>query len=848
MTPERWKQVKSLFAQALELPTGQRAAFLDEHSPDAEARAEVESLLQSSEQTGGILEESILEYTLAPRIAGRAEFPQPGDRLGVYTIVQQIGEGGMGAVYQALRDDGEFRKLVAVKILKRGMDTDQVLHRFETEKQILAHFDHPHIARVLDAGITPDNRPFFVMEFYAAVPLDTYCNQQRLSIDGRIQLFLKVCDAVQYAHQNLIVHRDLKPGNILVTSDGEPKLLDFGIAKLLNEEITMTVAGFHLMTPDYASPEQLRGDPITTSTDIYSLGIVLYQLLSGEHPFPRGKRALLTEELESNRRPKPPSTRVKTHEARRAATEERPEAPPLPEGLPNFRRWSSLLRGDLDNIVLKALALEPARRYQSVQQLAADLVNYRQGRPVSAVGEDFVYLLRKFVRRNWLAAGAAASVVVALAAGLTVASYQASVANRQRARAERREGELRQLAQTLVFDLHDAIRTLPGATPVREKLLAKATQALDGISRDAPPRAAARMELAEAYARLGRVQGSPSESNLGDTKASLASFRKAVALLEAVPPEQRNGETLTKLAILYESVSDSLLHLGERPEGHRLVLQAIQLREQAAAADPDSPATRKSLAIAYFSASRLKVDLGDYDEALRLNELCLREFNRIYQAEPGSKAARYNVALALKSLASLQSQKGRYQEAAQSSRRAIELDLLAVKANPDDAPALLDLAIDYSTLGNAEENLGDLEGALREYDRSRELREQLYRRDTNNSRLKDRLAYINRLEGLLLVRLNRLKPALPLLQRALALNQEAVQINDEPDTRSRLAETRAALGYYHCTAGERQLGEGMLRPALEWFEGLNRRKALSAPDQQSLGNMREWLGACGVGK
>jgi serine/threonine protein kinase len=289
--------------------------------------------------------------------------------------VQQVAEGGMGAVYQAVRDDDAFRKLVAVKILKRGMDTDYILRRFENEKQILAHFDHPYIARLLDAGITPDHRPFFVMEFYSGVPLDRYCQERRPSLEARIRLFQKICAAVEYAHENLIVHRDLKPGNILITADGEPRLLDFGIAKLMADDRQMTGLGVRVMTPGYASPEQIRGDAVTTASDIYSLGVLLYEVLTGRHPFPRRtEEPFISSALDLDKDPKAPSTLIRNSA---------PSTDSLPEGVSSARQWSHLLRGDLDRIVLKAMAAEPSRRYRTVDQLSADLGRFLDGLPVS---------------------------------------------------------------------------------------------------------------------------------------------------------------------------------------------------------------------------------------------------------------------------------------------------------------------------------------------------------------------------------------------------------------------------------------------------------------------------------
>ncbi|QOY87414.1 serine/threonine-protein kinase [Paludibaculum fermentans] len=839
MTAERWARVKAIFGHALEIPPAERSAYIEESSEDPEIREEVESLLAAADEAGAFIEQP----ALAPPAASATEFPAPGDRVGIYSIIQKVGEGGMGSVFQALRDDGEFRRLVAVKILKRGMDTDHVLRRFENEKQILAHFDHPHIAKVLDAGVTPDQRPFFVMEFYAAQPIDTYCHEKRLSIDQRLELFQKVCGAVEYAHRNLIVHRDLKPGNILVTAEGEPRLLDFGIAKVLTDEGKMTRAGVHLMTPEYASPEQIKGDPVNTATDIYSLGVMLYEILTGAHPFPgrrNGTFPLAPADLDQP--PRAPSTRVKTHAGR--AHDEQAEPPALPGGMSSIQRWSGSLRGDLDNIVLKALDPDVSRRYPSVEQLSADIDRYLHGLPVSAAGDSFLYLMRKFARRNWLAVSSAALVVLALAIGLTVASYQARVARRERARAEQREGEVRQLAQTLIFDLHDAIRNLPGATPVRQELLKKATRALDSLAKGATNSLDLRLELSDAYVRLGSVEGSPSESNLGDSRAALQGYLKAKELLDAIPEKDRNPEVLGRLADVYDRIGEVLRNVGERANGNDHSARSIAFREKAAALQPTSIPAQRSLAIAYFTGSRLAVDTGQYEEAERLAQQALKTFQVVYDSNRASERGRYNLALSLKSLAALRSHAQNPQGALELSKRAIELDKLQVQAKPNDLSAKLDLAIDYSELAEAEAKLGQNEQAVRDYEQSRTLREELLKRDVKNARLKDRTAFINRQEGLLLIDLNRRPEAFKLLQRALALQLELMATSNDVEGRTRLAESRGALGMWYCADGQKAEGLPMLKGAVAEFQAVDQSQQLSSPDQAMRRHLEERLANC----
>ena len=306
MTPERWKQIEAIFEQALELEANERAAFVQKScTGDEELRREVESLLESHATAGGFIDDRSLFISEAG-LKDDDEDVRVGQLIGAYRIVREIGRGGMGAVYLAERADEQYRRRVAIKVIKRGMDTDAVLRHFRKERQILADFDHPNIARLFDGGTTVNGLPYFVMEYIEGVAIDQYCTVSTLSIEERLELFLQVCTAVSYAHRHTVIHRDVKPSNILVTSDGVPKLLDFGIAKMLqttdSQESLVTAAGLRPMTPEYASPEQVHGQLVTTASDVYSLGVVLYELLTGSSPYrltshaPREVERVITEQ------------------------------------------------------------------------------------------------------------------------------------------------------------------------------------------------------------------------------------------------------------------------------------------------------------------------------------------------------------------------------------------------------------------------------------------------------------------------------------------------------------------------------------------------------------------------
>jgi serine/threonine protein kinase len=434
---ERWARVKKLFEAAVDLDSNQRTALLDKECGGDEAlRAEIESLLKSDEQTDGFIEQPAFEI---PRDLFSEAEPFVGRQFGAYQVIREIGRGGLGAVYLAARADDEYRKQVAIKLVRRGLDTEDILRRFRNERQILAQLDHPNIARLIDGGTTDDGLPYFVMEYVKGEPINAYCEAHALSTTERLKLFRKVCAAVTYAHQNLVIHRDLKPSNILVTQEGEPKLLDFGIAKLLgagDELFTQTIPALRVMTPGYASPEQVKGDKITTTSDVYSLGVLLYELLTGQRPY-----------------------RLKTRtpeEIAHAITEQEPERPStvLTDNQRSEIRNQKSLRGDLDNIVLMAMRKAPARRYASVGQFSEDIRRHLTGLPVVARKDTVAYRASKFVSRHRIAVAAATLVLLSLVGGIVATLIQVRTARRERAKAEAISGFLQKTLNASNPDLN----------------------------------------------------------------------------------------------------------------------------------------------------------------------------------------------------------------------------------------------------------------------------------------------------------------------------------------------------------------------------------------------------------
>src|SRR5450631_2880101 len=423
MTPERLRHIRAVFESVVDLSPDDRYCILaDARKADPSLAAAVGELLTAHQSSHGFMERPIASLH-SPVPAEDAGADLAGSRIGSYEVIREIGRGGMGTVYEGARIDGSFRKLVAIKVIRATLLTESLQEKFRRERQILAGLDHPNIAHILDGGTTQAGLPFFVMEYVAGVRIDLYCRAHRLDIDGRLDLFARVCDAVQYAHDHLIVHCDLKPGNILVTPEGSVKLLDFGIAKILadpdNSQPAARAVSALILTPEYASPEQVLGKPITTATDVYLLGVLLYELLTGLHPM-HDAGALPHEVMRDvcERDPMRPSAAVTSVVAANAESG-------------GSRKLRRRLKGELDDIVMLALQKDPRRRYASVAQFRDDTERYRRGLPVLAEGDRLSYRARKFLRRNLLSATAVALVILSLTAGIWVSAGEASRARRE---------------------------------------------------------------------------------------------------------------------------------------------------------------------------------------------------------------------------------------------------------------------------------------------------------------------------------------------------------------------------------------------------------------------------------
>jgi eukaryotic-like serine/threonine-protein kinase len=486
MTPERWERVEALVEAVTEAPAIARLALLDRLcGADHELRVEVARLVAEHEAEPDFLESPAWsEDELVP------------DRISKFRILRVLGRGGMGQVFLAERETAGFRQQVALKVIRRGMDSDDLLMRFRAERQILASLDHPNTARLLDVGTTDDGRPYFVMEYVDGVPLPAFCDAQKLDIDARLRLFVTICGAVHHAHRNLIVHRDLKPQNILVTSDGVPKLLDFGIAKILNPEwhelAARTRSELRLLTPDYSAPEQFRGDAVTTATDVYGLGILLYELLAGRHPFGNSAHAsLMLERHLLGAEPPPPSYAVVDAAAALRGT--------------TAAQLKRTLAGDLDLIALTAMRAEPEARYASALDLAADVENFLAVRPISARAPTLRYRARKFVRRNSLATASTIILFVLLATSTSVTTWQSQLLRAESARVQRERDKTMQVRGFLLemFGTTGPDQATGDSVTARQLLDRRAASLGTLHGADDEMRAEMLYVLAEGYEKLG---------------------------------------------------------------------------------------------------------------------------------------------------------------------------------------------------------------------------------------------------------------------------------------------------------------------------------------------------------
>jgi eukaryotic-like serine/threonine-protein kinase len=572
MDSDRWSRLERIFDSVVDLPAGNQEPLLQRECEDDPALLdELRRLLararSGQESQSNKLFEAIHAVASIPResdhlpqeTSGGPNDPAGGwlgKRLGAYRIVREIGRGGMGVVFEAIREDSEFDKRVALKVAPNAAFSPEFSERFRAERQILARLEHPNIARMLDGGTTAEGVSYFAMEFVDGVPIDEYATSRALTIRQRIGLFLQVCDAVEYAHQNLTVHRDLKPSNILVTKEGSVRLLDFGIAKVLDAlDTSKTSTALAPATPGFCSPEQWLGEPITTRTDVYSLGLVLYCLLTGSNP-----------------RSSDSKTPAALH---REICEEETPLPSVTALAKGDKALARELRSDLDTIVQVATHKQPERRYGSAAALGEDLRRYLDSMPIRARANSTIYQTQRFIRRHWLPVTAGATLLIALIGGIVSTRYQAQ-------RAERRFQQVRKIANRLLVDVQNEIRNLAGSTKAQQIVIQTGVEYLDGLAKEAAGDPALQVELANGYLEVAQMSYAYGQLSNANPELAKTYYQKAKTIVDGLDPTTRSGLAGSMITSrVYQSLGGFLCETGRQGEALPLLRYAIEVTEAA---------------------------------------------------------------------------------------------------------------------------------------------------------------------------------------------------------------------------------------------------------------------------
>ena len=800
MTTESTRDVLAICDAVLALPDGERAAYLDSACGDnAALRQSVESVLGVVTRAGHAISQ---EATLW------ASADMTGRTVGGYVIQAALGEGGMGAVFRAERAGEGFTQQVALKLIRGRFATTELVERFNSERAILASLNHPYIAKLIDGG-TDEGTPYLVMEYVDGRPIDVYCNEQRLGLTERIELFQKVALAVHAAHQNLIVHRDLKPSNVLVTDDGIPKLLDFGVAKNVGsgEPGSTTVYGNPALTPDYASPEQILDRRATTASDIYSLGVLAYELLVGERPYRLGERSpreLL--DVVDNISVLQPSIAVTKldHERQNVIAGTRRT------GIDRIRRF---LAGDLDNVILKAMARDPARRYSSVAAFSADLTRFLASEPVEARPSTFAYRASRFVARNRLAVALSASLLIALLGGLVATGRLYVEAEAARADAAARFDDVRSLATTMMFDVYDDIAGIPGTVSARRSLATTAQSYLGKLTERADASFDVRLESAQGYARLAKILNQEAVVESDERDAAEKAYRFAAAMFEQLAAESPdNADVLrhwgeldaerARLALFVENDTDSAT---------TFLTPALARLTRAAELATDDVSTL----VALFGARTIEADAyqwrEDYEGTVAVAEDVATAATEA-AAEHNQDARLIRVAgnahrVAGESLYFL----NRYDEAIAAYTAAVnDFESTIAQGGPDQSVAD-DLAVTFWSRGNTRFDMEQPAAAADDYARAIEITELAVARDPNDLTSARRLAILHGSQAMAFVQTDRVAAGIELMKKTNAWFEQ--QVEAEPDTPG--AHRSLAVSYY--VMGDVYQNAGDRASACHWF-------------------------------
>lgn len=812
MTPERFRQVESIFAQALTAAPSERESILTQAcDADADLRREVEKLLTAHDNAGAFMNQPATGQFEALRDAINDSDRSVGRRFGAYETIERIGAGGMGAVYLARRSDDQFDKRVAIKVIHWWMDTTEILRRFERERRVLARLQHPNIAMLLDAGMDEEGVPFIVMEYVDGEPIDRHCAERAAPLERRLELFLSACDAVQAAHNSLIVHLDLKPSNILVSGDGLVKLVDFGIARLVDlDQDFATRTDARPFTPAYAAPEQISGDPLTTATDVYSLGVVLYELLTGERPFKTTSEDMrqVTDAI-LHTPPARPSTVVATgaHE---------------PTARQN-RRLARRLQGDLDNIALMAMRKEPQRRYPSVQALADDIRRHLAGRTVAARPDTFSYRTSRFIRRNRLPVAASLIVFLSLLAGMAGVSWQAHETAQQRDRAERRFSDLRNLTTTLIEQVDRDLAEIPGATEARRAVITQATQHLDSLAAEAENEPDLLAELALSYSQLGALQRNFIGSHIGDTAAATASHRKALVLRERVLA-MKPGDPIAmgQLAQSHVQIGDMMRAQGELDQAVTHYRRCADLFEGMIPTNDQLRIDKEhNRGVVLLKLGIVHAARGDYTAAADAYEEALDVNRALFESDTTLLVTRRNMAVSYEKLGDIAEGEGDAEAALDHYLHSLEIFQDLESQEPGEARHIISIVIAYSKIGEvrghpAYANLGDVEGATEAYRKGRRLIGELLRVDPANAQARMIAAFFDRRLGAFLSMEDRHDEALEHLHAALT-ESEAIADANPADVQSLtdVASTRQAIADAHAAMDQPEDALDWTRRAIE---------------------------------
>ncbi|MET0533391.1 MAG: serine/threonine-protein kinase [Steroidobacter sp.] len=785
MNSQRWQQIKRVFTATLERPAGERISYLQlACGADDDLLAEVCSLLEAESCTGDFTEPTALN---APSVEWK------GRRLGSYRIVSEIGRGGMSHVYKAVRDDDQYHKQVAIKLLRPGLHTQSLLQRFRAERQMLAELNHPNIAQLLDGGVTDTQAPYLVMEYIEGRPIDVYCEERSLSIRKRLELMRTLCGAVHYVHRHLVVHGDLKGNNILVTDNGVVKLLDFGIAKLLTTSPNLdnpvgTMLTWFALTPEYASPEQSRGEAVTTASDVYSIGVLLYRLLSGTLPFETTRDAFMAN----------------------IAADRPDRVPPVPsikaaQGDAFYCEAVREVRGDLDAIVMKAMRPDPHDRYGSAEHLAEDLTRYLRGVPVHARPGTATYRLTKFVQRHKAASISTSLFATAFLAAVVATGWQTHIVSIERERAERHYSEVRELTNTYLRDVYDAASNLPGATAVRKLLVENSLKHISALEDEAEDSLEFQRDLAWAYQKFGDVQGDYLGANLGDTQGAVESYRRALRLREQIAARSTDRDDRAQLLRSHVALSELLAAQSHVEESVQQAQSAVRVGEELV---PRLNATNDDLQLLAIGYTTLGTALGAVDTTRAMIALGNARvlFERVAAEIPKDPKARRNLALVSSRIGQVYLHDQRPRAALPHYLRALELAEGLLSENPLSADIKRASSFMLATIADAYNQLREPDNALSHARTALERLEALRVADPANEQAPLAVAYVlNRLGESYLLK-SELDDAFKNLQRAadLIAQSPAAKPTDIAEVRLLPGTTALLLGKTHALLANRE--------------------------------------------